>query len=307
MNLKKGELSQAAALKALAAKVPTPFPFKASPAFINKARTLDPDDPVLAQVIPTAAEQQQKPGFCEDPLAEKNYTPLPGLICKYNSRALIYTTSACFLNCRFCFRRYFKNNSFDPDRQDLDRIITFLTRENISEVILSGGDPFKMKRELLAYLLQKLKKTSTIKRLRLHTRMPVSAPHMARPEILSLFDGFTKILVLHSNHPQEIDAETVQALDTCRTHGFTLFNQSVLLKNINDRVEILAELSEKLFAANVLPYYLHQLDPARGTAHFQVALSRGKDLIKKLAARLPGYMLPRYVRELPGRPYKKLL
>ncbi len=269
----------------------------------------DPNDPLLRQVLPLADECRQAPGFVTDPTGDQSASRGAGVLHKYRGRALVVTTGACAVHCRYCFRRHFPYGETGA-RGDWQAVIDTLAAEpGLSEVILSGGDPLVLEDTRLAELLTALARLPGIRRLRIHTRTPVVLPDR-------LDDGLTRLLtdcplplvvVLHANHPREITEELADRLRPLRRAGITLLNQAVLLVGVNDDADTLAELSERLHDCGVLPYYLHQLDRVAGAAHFEVSDQRARALHQALTARLPGYLVPRLVQEIPGAPSKQAL
>ncbi|WP_114418168.1 EF-P beta-lysylation protein EpmB [Marinospirillum perlucidum] len=275
--------------------------------FIQRMQKGDPKDPLLLQVLPQSRETQHWPGFTQDPLEEASANPLPGLIHKYSSRVLLTLAGSCAVNCRYCFRRHFPYAENSLGQEALDRILDYLNRDSrINEVILSGGDPLATSDKRLASVVKKLESIPHLKRLRIHTRLPVVLPSRVDTRLLDWLSSgrLDKVMVIHINHPNEIDTSLEAALADLRGIGVTLFNQSVLLRGVNDDPEILAELSEKLFSLKVLPYYLHAFDPVEGAAHFALEDTAAQQLYQQLLARLPGYLVPRLVREFPDRPSK---
>lgn len=283
------------------------FPTRVPRGFAARMRPGDRHDPLLLQVLPLAAEAETVPGFVSDPLAEQSAMPVPGLLHKYRGRALLTVTGACAVHCRYCFRRHFPYAEANPGAGDWQGALDYLRADpDIREIILSGGDPLSLSDERLADLIGRLEAIPQLTRLRLHTRLPVVLPERVTGALCarlaeSRLDG---VCVLHVNHPAELDATVDTALARLRAAGLTLLNQSVLLRGINDDADTLAGLSERLFAAGVLPYYLHQLDPVAGAAHFAVPDDRARALAAALRARLPGYLVPRLVREQAGEPAK---
>jgi EF-P beta-lysylation protein EpmB len=275
--------------------------------FVARMRPGDPADPLLAQVLPRAAETAEVPGFTADPLAERDASPAPGVLQKYRGRALLVVTGACAIHCRYCFRRHFPYAEESLSPAKLEGALGWLAADpSISEVILSGGDPLSLPDDRLAELAGRLAAIPHLRRLRVHTRLPVVVPERVDRPLLDWLAGgrLAPVVVIHANHAREIDPAVRAALGRLRRAGVTLLNQAVLLRGVNDRVEALAELSEALFAAGVLPYYLHLLDPVAGAAHFEVGEDEGRRLVAEVAARLPGYLVPRLVRERPGAPAK---
>ncbi|MCK6488759.1 MAG: EF-P beta-lysylation protein EpmB [Planctomycetes bacterium] len=265
------------------------------------------DDPLLRQVLPLGAEGQDPPGFSADPLHEDGFAAVPGLIRKYASRALLVTTGACAVHCRYCFRREFPYQGLPRGRRWWAPALAWLAAHpEVDEVLLSGGDPLSLPDSQLAALAADLAAIPHLRRLRLHTRLPVVLPERVDERLLAWL-GATRlrpVVVIHANHPRELAPAVVAACARLRAAGATLLNQSVLLAGVNDDAAVLAGLSLALFDAGVLPYYLHALDRVRGAGHFLVEDDPARALAAELAARLPGYLVPRLVREEPGRPHK---
>jgi len=286
------------------------FPLKVPLSFLSRMRKGDPNDPLLRQVMPIAAEGLKKEGYEKDPLQELAAMPADGLLHKYHGRALLTVTGACGIHCRYCFRRHFPYSETNPSRDQWTSALGYLRHhEEISEVLLSGGDPLSMNDRRLSELVHRLEKIPHIKRLRIHTRLAVVLPNRIDAQLLDWL-GTTKlqtVMVVHVNHPNEINDEVTKAMQRLRETGTTLLNQSVLLKGINDNPETLVKLSEKLFSSSVLPYYLHQLDHVQGAAHFAVEDTRALKIMKDLQATLPGYLVPRLCREEAGALGKTLL
>ncbi|MBY6211768.1 EF-P beta-lysylation protein EpmB [Microbulbifer agarilyticus] len=275
--------------------------------FLSRIRPGDPEDPLLLQVLPTAAELQPSPGYNDDPLEEANANPVPGVVHKYKGRLLLIAAGQCAVNCRYCFRRAFPYADNHLNRQQWQQALDYIrAQQDLREVILSGGDPLVMSDRQLAWLAEQLQQIPQLDKLRIHTRLPIVAPSRVNEELLGWFthSRLKPVLVLHCNHANEIDDEVAAALGRLRAAGVTLLNQAVLLKNVNDSADTLAELSEKLFANGVLPYYLHQLDHVQGAAHFEVTDTRARALVESVRQRLPGYLVPRLVREIPAEKSK---
>lgn len=271
--------------------------------FVERMEKGNPYDPLLRQVLPLQDELLFKEGFTIDPVCDLEQTPVPGLLHKYHGRALLITTGACGINCRYCFRRHFPYQENVMGRKRLTEIISYLEKsEEISEVILSGGDPLVLSDSRLAELGDRLEQIPHIRRLRIHTRLAIILPDRITPELTKWLSTtrLQAILVLHTNHYRELSDEHRRAFARLSKSGATLLNQSVLLKGVNDHVETLCELSEALFSAGVLPYYLHQLDKVSGAAHFEVSDWVAVDLHRQMSARLSGYLVPRLVREING-------
>ncbi len=289
------------------------FPLLVPRPYLARIRPGDAHDPLLKQVLPVEAELAAAPGFSPDPLGEASATtaagsPCPGVLRKYDGRSLIVATGGCGVHCRFCFRRHFPRRDLGPGRWPA--VAAHLgTDPSIREVILSGGDPLWLDDRTLGRLLDRLAGIPHVRRVRLHTRLPVVVPARVTEELIGhLTRGRpVSLVVLHVNHPAEIDEAVAAALARLAGVGIPLLSQSVLLRGVNDSLHVLAELFERLVDLRVMPYYLHQLDRVVGAAHFEVPVKQGVELVRRLRARLPGYAVPRYVREVPGEPNKVVL
>lgn len=263
-----------------------------------------PDDPLLRQVLPLNEEELTPQGYVLDPLEEAEHRPVKGLIHKYAGRVLLIASPACAINCRYCFRRHFPYSDNSPSRAQWQEALDYLRADtSIHEAILSGGDPLAASDRQLAWLVEQLESIPHLKRLRIHTRLPVVIPDRVDDALLGwLADTrLQKVVVLHINHANEIDRAVIDAGARLKQAGVTLLNQSVLLQGVNNSVATLAALSERLFEAGILPYYLHVLDPVQGAAHFDVTDSEARELIAHLRDHLPGFLMPRLVREIPGK------
>ncbi len=284
----------------------TGFPLKAPRPYIARMRRGDASDPLLRQVLPSRRELASTPGYQADPLAEADAMVGAGLMHKYAGRALVIAAGACAVNCRYCFRRHFP---YPDHRQDSSFPALDAVRADpgIREVILSGGDPLLLTDAHLAGLVANIASIDHVARIRIHTRLPVVIPQRVTAALIDLLGGVRQrvVVVLHFNHGAEIDADCRRALAALKP--LTLLNQSVLLDGVNDGAEVLAELSEALFEAGVLPYYQHLPDAVAGTAHFDVDEARAIAIHRDLMARLPGYLTPRLVRETPGAAAKQLV
>lgn len=280
------------------------FPIRVPEPFLARMRHGDPNDPLLRQVLPRREESVRMPGYVRDPLAEDRAVQTTGLIRKYRSRALLMVTGQCAVNCRYCFRRHFPYDEQRLGASDRRQVIDTLSASpEINEVILSGGDPLAVNDRLLAQWAADLSAIPHIRRLRLHTRLPVVIPQRVCDALLKWLSQtqIPVVMVLHINHPAEIDPATRKALGYLRAAGVTLLNQSVILRGVNDSVAVLESLSETLFEAGVMPYYLHAFDPVEGAHHYDVPDEEARTLVQRLLARLPGFLVPRLVREEPGR------
>lgn len=267
-------------------------------------------DPLLLQVLATGKELEEHAGFSQDPLQEKSANPVQGLIHKYHGRVLLTLTGACAINCRYCFRRHFPYTENNPRRDGWRSVIHYIAQDpTITEVILSGGDPLLAKDRDLDTLFSQLSTISHLQVLRIHTRIPIVLPERIDAGLLALLTAspLQKVVVLHSNHAQELNNEVKQACSRLTQAGCTLLNQSVLLAGVNDDANILSALSHRLLTCGVLPYYLHVLDKVEGAAHFDLPLTRAKQIYKTLQGLLPGYLLPRLTREIAGENSKTLI
>lgn len=275
--------------------------------FVRRMQPGNPADPLLRQVLPLGEELVVAPGYSGDPLAERDHQRGPGLLQKYRGRVLVIAAGACAVNCRYCFRRHYPYEDNTPDTTRWEALLAELAADpTVEEVILSGGDPLLVSNRRLAWIVERLAAIPHLQRLRVHTRLPVVIPDRVDEQLPALLAGtrLRPVLVIHANHPQEIDDEVAAAMERLAAAGITLLNQAVLLRGVNDDADVLAGLSHRLFAARVLPYYLHLLDPVAGAAHFDVPEPEAMALVRDLAARLPGYLVPRLVREIPGQPGK---
>ncbi len=286
------------------------FPLRVPRSFARRMRHGDPNDPLLLQVLPLAAEMLAAAGFVDDPNHEQHAQRAPGLLQKYQGRALLITTGACGVHCRYCFRRAFPyaDHADDAGRW-ASALDTVAADDSIEELILSGGDPLTLHNARLQTLSTRLLPVRHLRRLRIHTRQPIVLPSRVDAGLLAWLTSlpWSVSIVLHCNHANEIDAEVAAACAQLRASGAVLLNQSVLLAGINDNADTLRALSQRLFDCGVLPYYLHLLDPVRGAAHFSVDEARGIELMDQLAGTLPGYLLPRLAREIPGRKAKTVI
>ncbi len=282
------------------------FPLRVPRSYAARMRKGDPADPLLLQVLPLRAERIDVPGFKNDPLRETGLAS-QGVLKKYHGRALLVTTPACPVHCRYCFRRHFPYADQVAAKDRWGPALRALRRmTDVSEVILSGGDPLSLTNRRLGELLHLIEDLGHIDTVRLHTRFPIVLPERVDHGLLRLLSTsrLHTVMVVHCNHANEIDRSVRAALEAVARTGTALLNQSVLLKGINDNADRLESLSRALFSCGVLPYYLHLLDPVSGAAHFDVPSSRGTELIQELRRRLPGYLVPRLVREEPGQPSK---
>jgi len=278
--------------------------------YLGRIRPGDPEDPLLRQILPQTEEQATAAGFTNDPVGDAQATWCPGLLRKYRQRVLMLTSRACAVHCRFCFRRHFPyHEGYISTEQWEPPLARIAADPSLREVILSGGDPLMLGDEPLASLVQRLAEIPHLSRLRLHTRLPIVLPQRVTSDLLGWLRAtrLTPVVVLHVNHPAEIDPPVASALGRLADAAVPLLNQTVLLRAVNDRLDVLAALYERLVDLRVMPYYLHQLDPVAGAAHFEVPVPLGRRLIEDLRTRLPGYAVPRYVRETPGGLSKQAL
>lgn len=280
------------------------FPVRVPEPYLNRMARGNPRDPLLRQVLPLAMEDESADGYVSDPLQESDALETTGLIRKYRSRALLMVTGQCAINCRYCFRRHFPYDEHRLSAADRDHVLDTLARDTqLNEVIFSGGDPLAVNDRLLSAWTEAISAIPHIRRLRIHTRLPVVIPQRVCDSLLSWLSKtrLQTVMVLHVNHPAELDNQTRQALGYLRSAGVTLLNQSVILRGVNDSADTLAELSERLFDAGVIPYYLHAFDPVAGAHHFDVSDEQAREIVRTLLATLPGFLVPRLVREIPGK------
>ena len=279
------------------------FSFRVTRHFASLIGKGDPDDPLLLQVLPSKAELQTHPDFSLDPLRDQQAHQGAGILQKYHGRALLISTAACAINCRYCFRRHFPYTSHQAARDKWSGALkTLQASPGITEIILSGGDPLSLSNQRLDDLLIRLKSIPTLERLRIHTRLPVVLPSRVDRGLLRVLGSLETPLamVMHVNHANELSSELRYAVQALRGVNITLLNQSVLLRKVNDNLEQQIRLCEELYASGVLPYYLHLLDKVAGSMHFEVSKQCARELHQAMAARLPGYLLPRLVAEIPG-------
>lgn len=288
----------------------TGFAVRVPRGFVARMRYGDPNDPLLLQVLPQAAELRDMPGFTRDAVGDIAARATSGVLHKYQGRALLIATGSCAINCRYCFRRHFPYAEETAAANRWQAAIEYLrTDTSIHELILSGGDPLSLATSKLRELTTQLAGIAHIRRLRIHTRLPIVLPERIDAEFLDWFGALPlqRVVVLHANHADEIDRSVSAACSALRDSGAVLLNQSVLLRGVNDDATVLMALSERLFESGVLPYYLHQLDRVSGAAHFEVDDGRARDLHKTLREHLPGYLVPRLVRETAGARSKEPL
>lgn len=286
------------------------FPLLVPRSFLRRMKHGDPLDPLLRQVLPLDEELQPAPGFVADAVSDASFRKAPGILHKYRGRALLIAAGSCAVNCRYCFRRHYPYGDEPRRLDDWEPAFEQLRHDpSISELLLSGGDPLMLTDHRLSELIGRLDSIAHLKRLRIHTRLPIVLPDRVTDGLLSLLkeSRLTPLVVVHSNHAAEVISDCATALQKIVQSGIPVLNQAVLLKGVNDSVGALADLSESLINLGVMPYYLHQLDRVAGTAHFEVQPDKGRQLIAQLRARLPGYAVPRYVQEIPGEAHKTII
>ena len=276
------------------------FPLRVPRPYLARMRKRDAEDPLLRQVLPVADETVRRPGYTFDPVADLDARRSRGVLHKYHGRVLLIVTGACAIHCRYCFRRHFPYRGHALGRE-LDDALAYVERNrDVEEVILSGGDPLSLSNARLFELCRRIERIPHVRRLRIHTRLPIVLPARLDDALCDWLNRRAKrtVVVFHINHPAEIADDVEQAL--AKLAGPTLLNQAVLLKGVNDAADVLAELSRKCFAVGVLPYYLHLLDRVQGAAHFEVEEARAQALMRDVAASLPGYLVPRLARDDGG-------
>ncbi len=282
----------------------TDFSFRVTRFYASLIEKDNPVDPLLLQVLPQVQERIQKPGFVLDAVGDQDAMTIPGLIHKYQGRVLLTLTAACGIHCRYCFRRHFPYSDNMPDISQDGPVMSYLKRNaDIHEVILSGGDPLMVSDEKIRQLVRNLNTLSHVRVLRVHTRLLSVLPERGTYDLVSALTGFRGrvVIVTHINHANEIAEPNRNLFLSLAAQGITLFNQSVLLKGVNDNSGTLTTLSHALFESGITPYYLHQLDRVQGAAHFETPTQQACDIVKELRQLLPGYLLPRMVREIPGQ------
>ena len=286
------------------------FPLRVPRGFVARMRRGDPRDPLLRQVLPLDDEMRPMPGFGLDAVGDGAAKTAPGVLQKYRGRALLVATGSCAIHCRYCFRRHFPYAEETAARDGWREAVDLIRQDaSIEEVLLSGGDPLSLSNGKLAELTGALADIPHLRRLRIHSRLPIVVPERVDDGLMGWLSAlpWPVTLVVHANHANEFDGTVDAALGRLRAAGVHLLNQAVLLRGVNDSVDALGALSERGFAAGVLPYYLHQLDRVAGVAHFEVDDARARALHAGLAARLSGYLVPRLVREIPGDTGKRPL
>ena len=283
---------------------PEKFKLLATKSYLDKIEKGNWDDPLLRQVLPVKDDMERNKSYLSDPVGDMDVALSPGVLQKYYGRALVVTTGACAIHCRYCFRQEFPYAELNPAKNDWQQTIEVITKDpTLHEIILSGGDPLVLSDERLASLCNQLADIPHVKTIRFHSRLPVVLPERIDSDFLAWFAHIKlkKVFVIHANHANELDSKVGDKLRLLACSGSVLLNQSVLLKGVNDSVEILEDLSHTLFEYQILPYYLHLLDKVNGTAHFDINEEQALVIMKGLRAKLPGYLVPKLVREVSGK------
>ena len=286
------------------------FPLLVTKTFADRIEKQNLNDPLLMQILPRKQELEQHPTFCADPVGDKEAQLSDYLLQKYDGRALLLTNKSCSINCRFCFRKNLLHEIDSATETELNNVIEQIAADNsIKEIILSGGEPLLLDDHQLKLILNKIETIGHIQRIRFHTRMAITIPQRITKNLIHLLEQCSKqiIIITHCNHPNEIDSTVSKYLKQLASTNTALLNQTVLLKDINDHQNTLSELSQKLFKAGILPYYLHLLDKVKGAQHFQVDDTTAKIIWKQLQESLPGYLVPRLVRETAGENSKTII
>lgn len=295
-------------LREPARRAATLFPLLVPESYVRRMNVGDPHDPLLRQVLPLNSEFDDRPGWTNDAVGDGPARVAPGLLHKYPGRALLIAAGSCAVHCRYCFRRHYPYGEEPRRLDDWAPAMTALANDpSIREVILSGGDPLMLTDARLRELISRMAGIPHVTRLRVHSRLPVVLPDRVTDELLDLLRAFprlTPLMVVHANHPAEVVGDCAEALRMLVSGGIPTLNQAVLLRGVNDDADVLTHLCERLIDVGVMPYYLHQLDRVRGTAHFEVPDARAVVLLDELRSRLPGYAVPRLVREIPGADFK---
>ena len=282
------------------------FPLRVTESYLNRIEKGNINDPLLRQIWPSAEENIINPSFSEDPVGDKAAEKQPGLLHKYKNRVLLTLTAACGIHCRYCFRRHFDYSASNATQYWQENLAYIQKHSEINEVILSGGDPLSLSDQRLEVMIKNIAEISHVKTLRIHTRQIIILPDRVNAALLKWIKNtqLNIVFVVHINHPNEINSEVKQAVSELSKVGVTLLNQSVLLAKINDSVEVLSELSSKLFDIGIMPYYIHLLDKVQGAAHFDVKEILAKQIIDGLRKELPGYLVPKLVKEVANEASK---
>ncbi|MDP2560844.1 EF-P beta-lysylation protein EpmB [Psychrobium sp. 1_MG-2023] len=299
LNIDKEKYSDSFAARKL-------FPLRVPVPFVHRMERGNADDPLLKQVMTAREEFFEQQGFSDDPLKEQQ-PPLPGLLHKYDNRVLLMLRTACAINCRYCFRRHFPYQDNSLSKARIVEIVDYIEqRPQINEVILSGGDPLMANDQHITELFNHLEPIKHVTRIRIHTRLPIVIPSRITNELLSLFKQtrFNVVMVMHINHANEIDLDIKDIANRLKSHHVTLLNQAVLLHKINDNLTAQVNLSESLFDAGIMPYYLHLLDKVTGASHFDTDEQAAIKLMHQLYQQLPGFLVPKLVREIGGEAHK---
>ena len=286
------------------------FPLRVPRPFAERMQKGNIDDPLLLQVLASPLEQLIAPGFNADPVGDQTRMRSKSMIQKYRGRALIITTGACAIHCRYCFRKSFPYEQQSLTPRHTEQLLQEITLDpSLSEIILSGGDPLSLSDDRLSLLIEGIASIPHVSTLRIHTRLPIVIPNRVTPNLLAFLETLPlhKVMVVHANHADELDESVEIKMKALSNTGTLLLNQSVLLRGVNDRADTLVQLSKRLLECGVLPYYLHQLDRIQGSQHFEVTDRKAMDLVKSIRAELPGYLVPRLVREIEGQPSKSPL
>ncbi len=281
------------------------FPLRVTSSYLQRIEKGNPDDPLLRQILPSAAELDLVDGYGTDPVGDSAAVCGNGIMQKYHGRALLMMTSACGIHCRYCFRRHYPYQEHRLSNA-IEAFEWIQSDHSIHEVILSGGDPLMLSNQKIDQLISRLESIPHLRTLRIHSRLAIALPARIDAHLLRLLkeSRLKVVMVIHSNHPNELDRTVEESLNTVADSNITLLNQSVLLKGVNDQVETLEALSHRLFECGVLPYYLHMLDRVQGSHQFEVADSTASHIMEELGTLLPGYLVPRLVREIEGEPRK---
>jgi len=283
------------------------FSLKTPQAYINKIQRGSASDPLLLQIMAQSQELLPVDGYSTDPVGDIDSSQTPGLLHKYHGRVLLITTAACAIHCRYCFRRHFPYQQQQAARDDWQDAVRYIENDNsIEEVILSGGDPLVLSDDKISSLISQLEAIPHLSRLRIHSRLPIVLPDRITDDLVNRLSisRFNICMVIHANHANEISEAEIKVLRKLQYAGIHLLNQAVLLKGINHTLNEQIALSNALYSAGVLPYYLHLLDPVQGAAHFEVDEKHASSIISGMRSKLPGFLVPKLVREIAGEDSK---
>ena len=286
------------------------FPLLVPESFLRRIEPERADDPLLRQVLPLDAEHEDVPGFGVDAVDDARFRTAPGLLQKYHGRALFMATGSCAVHCRYCFRRHYPYGEEPRRLMDWEPALSALNQNTATEeLILSGGDPLMLTDQRFSDLLDRIESIPHLRRLRIHTRLPIVLPDRMTPALIRRLNNcrLKIIFVVHANHPAELINDCADCLQCLVRTPLTVLNQAVLLKGVNDSATVQCNLSLRLIELGVMPYYLHQLDRVAGTAHFEVPIATGRAILREMRQQLPGYAVPRYVQEIPGETHKTVL